>query len=387
MLSMGGVVAGFSALLPVLYSERIAANVCLASENSCRAQYLFLNLMFTVSMFASDAIMSLYGIISDRKGPRTAFSIGLALTCAAYAMMGIGSELKGVWFVSFLLLGLAGPGIVMGCLCFGEMDPELQTVMSAVSASMWDSSSVIFLLFWVLYEVYSWSIREIFWGWGLVCILVGVPTLYLLPSHEQITSFRKARAGSPTNQDDQSGVGALQIQGGQDCSIEVQRSSIFSPIERGDSKEGNGYKWAVMYRSRSGTDDVSEASPLLEPTEGRGGGEGSMCGLRSIIVLLSRRDTVLLLFFMVVCNLKYSFYIATFSKQLARIATTPIANSAVNLAFNIAFPVGGFCSCFASTAVLTMFKHSPQSYFLLIICLALVHAVANLIQSLEAQVS
>jgi hypothetical protein len=169
MLTMGGVVAGFSALFPVLYSERIAGDECLPSQHTCRAQYLSLNLMFTVSMFASDAAMSIYGEIMDRRGARSAFGIGLALTCTAYGIMGLGLNINALWFVSFLLLGLAGPGIIMGCLSFGEIHPELSAVMTALAASMWDSSSVIFLLFWVLYEVYAWKIRDIFWGWGVLC--------------------------------------------------------------------------------------------------------------------------------------------------------------------------------------------------------------------------
>ena len=151
--------AGFSALLPLLYAEGVASaecthstNVASSTSNHCSEQYLTLNLMFTSSLFCADAVMVIYGEVMDRFGPRSTSAVGLCLSLIAYVLLGLKSSHNSVWFVAFMCLGISGPGIFLSCLSFGEIFPEFSALVPAVASSMWDSSSAVFLLFRLGYE-------------------------------------------------------------------------------------------------------------------------------------------------------------------------------------------------------------------------------------------
>jgi MFS family permease len=192
VLIMGGVMAGFSALLPVLYAEGVAEKGCTGLQKECTSQqYLTLNLMFTSSMFCADAVMVFYGEIMDRYGPRVTSSIGLSLSVIAYILLGLKSAHTWVWFLAFMCLGISGPGIFISCLAFGEIFPGFSALVPAVASSMWDSSSSVFLLFRLGYKN-PFSFEVLCWGWAILCLLVGLPLLCLLPSHQELIDIREA---------------------------------------------------------------------------------------------------------------------------------------------------------------------------------------------------
>jgi hypothetical protein len=160
ILMMGGLVFGFSSLYPVLYDLGVFQDACGAhaqcedtTRQCCDAQFERYTLLSSVALFAADGTFALYGELMDRRGPRDCFIVGMALCAFGFFVLGANAyaHLDALWYVGFVGLGVAGPGVFMGCLSLGQKYPRLEPVITAFAASMFDSSSIVFLLFQLLY--------------------------------------------------------------------------------------------------------------------------------------------------------------------------------------------------------------------------------------------
>ena len=61
----------------------------------------------------------------------------------------------------------------MTCLSFGECHPKLQPLITALAAAMWDTSSIVFLFFSLLYFDADLSFPTISLAWLVVIVVVG----------------------------------------------------------------------------------------------------------------------------------------------------------------------------------------------------------------------
>ena len=199
---MGGDVFGFASLYPVLYNEGVFADMCASDDEGecepsrsscCPAQQLRYTLLSSVAFFASDGVMVLYGELMDRCGPRFTFGCGITFAWMGLALLGVGALLPSIdalWYLGFGALGVAGPGVFMGCLVLGEVWPPLEPVVTSLAASMWDTSSVVFFLWQLLYFGAGWQLRHVAWAFLGLCVFVGGATCTLLPSWEQVRRLR-----------------------------------------------------------------------------------------------------------------------------------------------------------------------------------------------------
>lgn len=127
--------------------------------------------------------MVLYGELNDRAGAAACLASGSALAVASFlglwlaAWWDLGAS---AWFAALLGLGLAGPGVFMGCLGFGGAYPAVEPVVSAIAAAMWDSSAVVFLI-WAFAAKFL-PLAHVAFAWALGAAVLGFAAWRLLKS-------------------------------------------------------------------------------------------------------------------------------------------------------------------------------------------------------------
>lgn len=92
----------------------------------CNDQLVHMTLMSTLSFFASDSAMVVYGECMDRLGPKATFMAASWCSLIGLLLIALNAELNIdlLWFGAFIMLGVGGPGIFMGFLVFAEVWPE-----------------------------------------------------------------------------------------------------------------------------------------------------------------------------------------------------------------------------------------------------------------------
>uniref|UniRef100_A0A7S3SUY6 Uncharacterized protein n=1 Tax=Emiliania huxleyi TaxID=2903 RepID=A0A7S3SUY6_EMIHU len=278
VFTLGGLCFGFDSVYPVLYSSGAFLDLCAADEaaacaarsgeerqrSCCKAQASSFVSLSSVSLFAADGVMVAYGELMDRRGARWCISVALCLVCTGLALLSIAGSLgasspAALWWIAFPLIGLAGPGVFMAALSFGELFPNLESVIAPLAASMFDGSAFVFLLWKLLFLRAGLPLSAIAAAWLFLSVLVGGSTWSLLLSKRQTEGMRAEREASFAERVD-------------------ERAPVSEPALRA----------AVVWHS-----------------------EGD--GLRQ---LLCRTDSLLLLLFMCTANLNQTFYLETLPRPL-----------------------------------------------------------------------
>ena len=366
IFSMGGVIFGIASLYPILYYERAledscgtpvgldeAGNSCSvhSRESCCDAQQLQFTSVTSAALFAADGAMLAYGELGDRLGPRACFGTGASLAWLGLVLLAAAAHTgaDALWYMSLLCIGVSGPGVFMGCLFLGEKYPRLRAVISSVGAAMWDGSALVFQLFGLTYfatvpsgaalaaddpaAMPSISLTAISLFWSTWCLLIGAATFKALPTREYLEQLRAAE-----------GQSAEPLQQAEDFEIK----SATTPTVAGD-----------------------DAAPGTAPPA-------------SFLSHFNRTDTRLLLCFMGLFNLKSSFYIATFATQMNGMFFSPTADSLAQT-FNIAFPIGGFCTSAIASVLLDRLGEREDLYMTLVVLLAIMFGIYNLMPYASSQ--
>ena len=357
VFALGGIVFGFSSLFPTLYYEGALVDVCGASAaqctsqttKCCNAQMMDYTLLSTLSFFASDSAMVGWGECIDRLGPRTTLVISSACGIAALLLIGmnVGMGVDWLWFGSFVLLGSCGPGVFMGALTFAEVFPEQRALAISVAAAMWDTSSVVFLLFNSLYFDSGLSFSTIAYGWAILSAVLCAATFALLPSWRQLQQQRAAvdilpAPASSRSDGDRGDPLLLQAAPLVNPRITPTRLVIDPVRSRLNSRSGSPPRSRLSSNCNSSSRIPSQrfmsSGTLPDAGEHHCGGNvldsgGGVCGGGGnvekvpmehfqyeegdgVARLLCRRDSMLMLLFMCCFNLRSSFYIATMSDEL-----------------------------------------------------------------------
>ena len=315
---MGGVIFGIASMYPVLYFERaLEASSCSADivsvscvlrrgDKCCEDQQLQYTFMSSIALFVADGSMLVFGEISDRLGPRMCYGVGASLAWLGMVLLGVGARVgsDACWYLATFAIGASGPGVFMGCLMLGEKYPELHGVISAVAASMWDASALVFMIFNGVYfatanahERPVLGLDVIAFSWLGLTVPLGLLTLRVIPSLAEVHQLRgRGEGASDVTSDDQ-----------------------------GDTRALTG-----------AVDDSTDNMGSPPPSAGRG-----VPPTPTFASFFFRADTVLLLGFMSVMNLKSSLYITTFAEEAALLFPSSLAQ-ALATTFNLAFPLGGF---------------------------------------------
>ena len=167
-----------------------------SAEKCCDEQKLEYTLMSSVALFASDGAVVVYGEVADRLGPRTSLAIGSFCVCLGLLLMSINSIVvsDGLWYGSFFVLGLGGPGVFLGAFALQEKHAALRAVMTALAASFWDASAIVFFFFNALYFASDPPppLSLIALVWLGICVVLAILTWSFLPTFGQIEQIRRA---------------------------------------------------------------------------------------------------------------------------------------------------------------------------------------------------
>jgi MFS family permease len=363
VFTMGGVVFGFSSLYPVLYSEGALIDVCeadaaaacletAATTKCCNRQLSAFTTMSTIAFFAADMAMALYGELIDRFGPRVCFATGVGLCWLGFATLAGASffhTVDALWYASFFCIGMSGPGVFMATLSLGERYPSLQAVIAPLAASMWDSSSVVFLLLQMLYfhgpPIAKHSLAGVASGWLFLSFVVGSPMGLILPAQAVLERMREA---------------------------DVERT-------RHDQEE----------RSRTRDEQLVSDSSSIELDQQRRQQQPPppppVAADTSLVAQFLRADTLLLLTLMSVYNLKSSFFIVSFSDQARSFGFAEGTPEALDLTFNVAFPLGGLLASIVGILLLHAHGRSPHVYMGAVILIVCSFSIPQLFPSPTAQ--
>lgn len=359
IFTMGGVIFGIASLYPVLYYERaLETSSCglpavddegeacavRTTDACCASQQVRYTSITSIALFGADGAMLVYGELGDRFGPRTCFGTGATLAWLGLTLLGLGAHTGSdmLWQAALLCIGISGPGVFMGCLFLGERYPRLHAVISAVGAAMWDASALVFQIFALLFfstvpaeghELPTVSLTSIALAWLTLTMTLGVLTFQMLPSRALLEQLRASEPSSqPLTQAEE------------------------TPVR----KDGGSTPLAA-----SAPEDGTNTPP-------------------SFMSVFCRTDTRLILMFMGLFNLKSSFYIATFAEQMKGMFFPPTADSLANT-FNIAFPVGGFCTSMIGAILLDRLGEREDLYMTLVLLLAIMFGIYNLLPYAASQ--
>ena len=211
---------------------------------------------------------------------------------------------------------------------------------------MWDASALVFQLFAMAFfagvpseghELPTVSLSTIALSWLCLTMTLGVFTFRALPSRALLEQLRRAE---PDNQ--------------------PLTQAEDTPVRT--SSSGTGSTPLVADSSR---DPDKDAPP-------------------SFVSVFCRADTRLILCFMGLFNLKSSLYIATFHSQMKEMFFAPTADS-LAATFNVAFPVGGFCTSMVGAVLLDRLGEREDLYMTLVVLLALMFGIYNLLPYAASQ--
>mmetsp|Transcript_25129 Transcript_25129/g.77547 ORF Transcript_25129/g.77547 Transcript_25129/m.77547 type:complete len:472 (+) Transcript_25129:64-1479(+) len=324
--------------------------------------------MASCSLFAADGVMVVYGEVNDRLGPLSCLASGSALAFAGFQALSFGANAAArtkdvLFFAGLLALGLGGPGIFMGSLGFGAAEPRLEPLVTAACAAAWDSSSVVFLIFAQGGVTFS----TLVFLWSLAGLGVAAATLLLL-RRALFHSRRQKRQRDPLalRRDDEAPPQRQERRQpsvfSSDGDTDDDRSSAFLLTDDDDFEERHEDAFTPLKR-----DESADEKPAAWP-------------------LLTRRDTVGLVGFMALYNLKSAFYIESVADQIrTSLDVSAQAARRLDLVFNLAFPIGGFVTSLASATLLEKYHDRDDVVFLVVAVAANAFSLVQLLPLQAAQ--
>ena len=359
----------------------MARNTSAAPAVCCQEQDQLLTLMSSLALFASDGVMILYGELLDRRGARCCCGVALSLCWSGFLVLGLNAwrlRNDALWMASFFCIGVAGPGVFMSMLSFGECHPALRPLITALAAAMWDSSSAVFLLFSYLYFEAQISFAAIALLWLGVVFIIGMAVWTQLPTHMQLAMLRAHGAECASGGLESGGLADLVQTPPLDatapwtsppgretscvwpppCATPLSASLLSSaaPFQDGD-KGGAATAAGAAAASAAPAASTASFNAAARVAHAASDCRRAPCNTRlgarapcydvasgggSLLSLLTRGDTVLLLTFMATYNLKSSFYIVSMQSQLTAAHLAPSDVRGTSALFNLAFPIGGF---------------------------------------------
>ncbi|CAB3998141.1 solute carrier family 43 member 3 isoform X2 [Paramuricea clavata] len=222
MVLFSGVIFGWANLVLVLKEEKYFKDLCADGDNGntslrkessddsekCGKQDERLALIFTLSVFAFNVAGFIAGALLDKLGTRFVRLIG----CFFFLLTGIFAivlekETANLMFPLIICLAFAGMCVAISVFQIAVLHTKHQFIISSSLSGALDSSSVVFLVFKLLYDA-GVGIRWIFVGYvalAIFCILVS--TFFLLPktsiAAEQVGLEVCNEAVTPDNVGDQ----------------------------------------------------------------------------------------------------------------------------------------------------------------------------------------
>lgn len=411
-LLAGGVIYGYQALLPPLLDEGAAADLC-GSESriadsdgfTCLAQRLRLTLLYTASMSGLFLFVAVFGPVMDRIGTHAVLVLGVCMVAGGAVLLatpGSSSSLT----AGLLLLGVGSPAVFTPGLALPYVTfPKRSGIVASAVICLFDASAgVTTVLAWLNDDsgpALPWT--SVMYGFAIACVSVGMLAVLLFPKPG---AADEAVAAKPEPEGGDAGGDQSDDEEEEEEEEEAspKKEALFSPLDTVYERASGRAASQSTARSISHSLSVDLEVYELSMTDHRPGvrdrllaaaskdsdtrdsdPDGGRDSIPSVTALARRPHVMAAVLFMCALSLKNSFFIGTLGAQVAYIDPTGEHASDVALAFNVVFPLGGLVSLPISSWLLTVNRDSDHRSFVVVLVLALVHAVLNMLPSITAQ--
>lgn len=179
-----GVIYGWTGMLLILRSEGVF------QEYSQGEQEEKFDFIMTVASFFTAGSGIIIGVFLDKFGPRITSAVSGALTIGGCFVFGLQLELT----VGYALFAVGGMGILISSFRAAYLFPEQQSLVIGSISCLFDSSSVVFVIFDLLYQSFGVGLKWLCFGYaGLTVVLqVTVWALWTMnPEYDRLAKVDK----------------------------------------------------------------------------------------------------------------------------------------------------------------------------------------------------
>ena len=291
-----------------------------------------LNLMFTIAAVSTNVAALPIGTILDTYGPRVCGIIGSVFLAIGAALFSLAARFPFDGYIpGYLFLALGGPFVFISSFQLSNCFPAHSGLILALLTGAFDSSSALFLLFRILYEVTDGEIdtHKLFLIYLVVPAFILIVQIFIMPAESyktvgEIVKLAEDELNAPTPDED---------------SIPDPRERICRQEEHRQRRE------SVM----------SELNVLLETStnakrakrEDRKNKKSGVWGVLHGYSALEQINTPwfwLITLFTVVQMLRINYFVATVHPQYAYLLQSRQRAKTVNHFFDVALPLGGVLS-------------------------------------------
>ena len=179
-----GIIYGWTSLDQLFVNEGVYSNLCPPGNQTCSAQNLRFNLIFTISSNINLAAGLLMGYILDRWGPRACVVQSMACVLGGCICVAFGSPTLDLYMAGMILIGFGGPGIQNGLIHLSNLFPNHKSLATCLITGSFQLSFAVFLVFEKI-QVAGATHQTIFLGFsGLVLALIASSIFFWPPRYE-----------------------------------------------------------------------------------------------------------------------------------------------------------------------------------------------------------
>ena len=334
-LLSAGVVFGYAALKPVLVKEGVYRQFCdereenienvRAGRETCYAQELRLNLMFTTAAVVTNVCALPVGTALDKYGPRISGIMGSILLAIGTFLMAFASQAPfDAYIPGYVFLALGGPFVFISSFQLSNTFPQNSGLILALLTGAFDSSSAIFLVYRLIYSASgnTFTPQKFFLAYLTVPIFILIVQIFIMPR----TSYKTV--GEIITQAETANSSPHFNNGGNDIQSRQERYERCENVDEMTSLLGaSGHKQQEQEEERKRTSGVW----------------GALHG-RSAYQQIKTPWFILIALFTIVQMTRINYFVATIRTQYEYLLHSGGLAEQVNHVFDVALPVGGILS-------------------------------------------
>lgn len=181
-----GVIYGWTGMLLILRKEGVYQQY---SEGEQEEKF---DLIMTIASFFTAGSGLFIGVFLDAFGPRITALCSGVVTIAGCFVFGFQWNLT----VGYAMFAVGGMGILISSFRAAYLFPAHQSLVIGSISCLFDSSTVIFVVFDVLYENFGLTLKQLCMGYAAICLLLQI-ALFALWSMNPTFDRLQAKAEEP----------------------------------------------------------------------------------------------------------------------------------------------------------------------------------------------
>ena len=173
-MTMGGIIFGWSSILPVLLTSAARGGLGLSVD--------FVHLMFVAGSFSSFLGPLCLGLVLDAYGPRVCSTVSITFIiagCLFFSLADISQTYQ--LLIGICLIAFGGPGVQSAVIHLSNLFPSWKASATAIITGSFQLSFFIFTIFYHLWVNERWEYRSIFLVYSAVCVLMVIASLVIWP--------------------------------------------------------------------------------------------------------------------------------------------------------------------------------------------------------------